>query len=299
MWISLAVASAVLLGLYDLAKKHALRDNAVLPTLLGATVAGLVTMAPVFLLQLLAPGRAAAWGLSLAPLTAVQHGLILLKAAIVASSWVLAYFAMKHLPISIAAPIRASAPVWTLLGAVLWMGERPTGPQWAGLAVIFASYYAFSLLGLREGIVFHRNKWVFCAVGATLIGAASALYDKVLIQRMALEPVTLQAWFSLYLVVLLGAVVAAAWWPRRHTSTAFRWRWSIPLIGALLIGADLLYFRALAQEGALLALISALRRSSVVISFAAGGLLFGEANRRRKALALSGVLAGVLLILLK
>jgi hypothetical protein len=42
-WITLSIFSALLLGLYDLAKKSALRDNAVLPVLFF----GIVTSAGV------------------------------------------------------------------------------------------------------------------------------------------------------------------------------------------------------------------------------------------------------------
>ena len=40
MWIPLVVASAACLGLYDVAKKHAVRENAVMPVLFWATAAG-------------------------------------------------------------------------------------------------------------------------------------------------------------------------------------------------------------------------------------------------------------------
>ena len=43
MWLLLAFTSALLLGLYDVAKKQALRDNAVLPVLLGLVWAGVLT----------------------------------------------------------------------------------------------------------------------------------------------------------------------------------------------------------------------------------------------------------------
>ena len=38
MWLTLAFTSAALLGLYDVAKKRALTDNAVLPVLLLNTL---------------------------------------------------------------------------------------------------------------------------------------------------------------------------------------------------------------------------------------------------------------------
>lgn len=297
MWVWLGIISALFLGFYDISKKYALRENAVLPVLWLSVVAGLAVMFPLWLLSRAAPEFAAGHGLFIAPLPLTGHGLVLVKSLIISIAWILAYFAIKHLPISIVAPIRASDPVWTLLGALVLYHERPEPQQWAGLLLIFSSYYAFALIGAREGIHFHRNRWVGFILVSTLLGTCSGLYDKFLIVRQGYAPLQMQFWFEFYLVVFLGPVVFFFWRPVRHRTTPFRWCWSIPLIGLLLVLADYVYFRAVAMPGALLGILSALRRCSVVVTFFAGAWFFGDVNRRRKAAALIGVLAGVLLIL--
>jgi transporter family protein len=298
MWIYLGLVSAVLLGLYDVCKKHALNHNAVLPVLFLSTVAGFLPM-PFFLAaSRLAPELMQQIHCYVPVATLSEHLHILLKAGIVSTSWVLAYFAMKHLPISIFSPIRASDPMWTLIGAVLLFHERPLLMQWVGIAVIFCCYYAFSLIGRKEGVVFHRSKWILFIFVATLIGSVSGLYDKYLIQKLGYTPMLVQFWFAFYNIVLLGSLTAIFWWSRRATFTRFQWRWSIPAIGLLLVAADFVYFNAVKNPDALIVILSLLRRSSVVVSFAVGVALFGDVNRRRKAWALAGVLAGVILIVL-
>jgi hypothetical protein len=47
----------------------------------------------------------------------------------------------------------------------------------------------------------------------------------------------------------------------------------------------------------LVSVISTLRRSNVIISFAVGSLAFGEKQRAKKAVALAGVLVGITLLL--
>ena len=96
--------------------------------------------------------------------------------------------------------------------------------------------------------------------------------------------------------MLFGAVWLArrAAWPAAERSP-FRWRWSIPLVGALLILSDALYFRAVAIPGADISLVSVFRRLSSVVSFFVGGLLFRDLALRQKALALLFVLAGAAL----
>lgn len=297
MWVPFALVSSLLLGFYDVCKKQALTSNAVLPVLFLSVLFGFLPMPFFWAGSRLAPDVFQQIHCFVPAATVSEHLHILLKAAIVCISWVLAYFAMKHLPISIVSPIRASGPVWTLLGALLIFHERPVPLQWAGMAVVFASYYAFSLLGQKEGIHFHRSKWILCIFLATFIGTFSTLYDKYLLQQLCYPPMLIQFWFSFYNVALLGLFTAAFWWPRRASFTPFQWRWSVPLIGLFLLTSDFVYFHAVRDPDALIVVLSILRRSSVVVSFAIGCIVFKEANLRSKAWALAGVLAGVILII--
>jgi transporter family protein len=289
----LAVLSALVLGLYDVAKKAAVQDNAVLPVLFACSASGLGLMLPLAALALVAPSLAREQGVFIAALSPTEHLLVVAKAALVTLSWVLTYFALKHLPISLASPVRASAPMFTLLGAVAFFGERPSPRQLLGILAILVAYWAFSLIGRTEGIRFSRNAWVWSLFLGTLVGAASSLYDKHLLQSARLPPLAMQFWFTAYNTLIQGFIVAFLWWPRRAANTPFRFRWSIVAVGALLLLADALYFRSLAMPGALVSVVSTLRRTNVVVSFMVGTMLFGERNRLPKALALGGVLAGI------
>lgn len=286
------------LGVYDICKKHALRGNAVLPVLFLSNLAGVQLAWPLLLGSALIPDGMASVGLLVEPMTASGHGFLFIKAIIVSTSWMFAYFAMKHLPISIVSPIRASGPVWTIFGAVLLFHESPNTLQWIGMGIIFCCYFAFSLLGREEGIHFHRSKWVLFIFLATLIGTCSTLYDKWLIQRMGYAPAQVQVWFTIYLMSIFTVYFFALWWPQRKRSTPFTWRWSIPLIGILLYLADFAYFFALTHPDALVIILSILRRCSVLVSFLAGAFLFKEVNKRKKAWVLLGILVGVVLIVL-
>jgi drug/metabolite transporter (DMT)-like permease len=292
----LAVLSAVFLGFYDVAKKASVQDNAVLPVLLACSASGLLVFLPVLALSLVAPGWASAHGLFLESMSTAGHLLVFAKAALVTLSWVLTYFALKHLPISLAAPVRASAPLFTLLGAITLFGERPSLRQGIGVAVILVAYWAFSLIGRTEGIRFSRNAWVWSLFAGTLVGAASGLYDKHLLQVAKLPALSMQLWFTAYGTLIQAAIVVFLWWPQRARSTPFKFRASILAVGILLVAADALYFRALAIPGALVSIVSTLRRTNVVLSFAVGALLFGDRNRLAKAVALAGILVGIFLI---
>ena len=68
---------------------------------------------------------------------------------------------------------------------------------------------------------------------------------------------------------------------------------SIPLISIFLSAADFAYFCALREEGALIAVVSMVRRGSVIVSFLCGALLFHERNLRSKAVDLAFILVGM------
>ena len=295
-WIVASLISALFLGFYDLSKKHALRDNAVLPVLFVGTLCGAAVWLVLLVAGIAAPDVVPAAFVP-EPLTAAQHGLVFLKSVIVAASWAFTYFGIKHLPLSLAAPIRATGPLWTLCGALIVLGERPSWMENAGILITLASFWGLSVAGQSEGIHFHRNKWVGCMIAGTLCGAVSGLYDKYLLGTVGLSASAVQAWFTLYLpVVLLPLFVGwwLRWWPRNE----FHWRWSIPLIALSLLIADYVYFDALRNPEALVSVVSSLRRGSTLVAFAGGIWIFREARGAAKLPAVLGIVAGIVLTVL-
>jgi drug/metabolite transporter (DMT)-like permease len=288
--------SAVFLGLYDIAKKSSVKDNAVPPVLLWNVVtAASIWVLPITWGWLRGDQSGDDWISQLCQLTPRVHGLLAVKSALVGTSWTFALFALKGLPLSIATPIRATSPLWTILLAVVLMGESPAAMQYAGIAIVMVAVLLFSRVGLREGIRFHRDRHVTLMVIATLLGAISALYDKYLLQSEGLAPTAVQAWFSIYLVpVMLPLTVR--WWRRERVQTPFHWRWSIPLIAIFLLVADFAYFTAVAYEDAMISVISPLRRASVMIPFFFGIVRLKEKNWRAKTPCIVFMLLGVYLI---
>ena len=78
----------------------------------------------------------------------------------------------------------------------------------------------------------------------------------------------------------------------------FIWRWSIPLAGVLMIGADYFYFRAVSLPDAQISLISLLRRTNCLVPFVFGATFGHEVHIKRKSLALVLILGGAALIAL-
>ena len=282
----LVLASALALGFYDIFKKHALRDNAVMPVLLLSTASGTAGLAGYLALAGRFAGAAAASPHELA--------LIGVKILLVGGSWVASYYAIRELPITLASPVRSTAPLWTFLGGVLIFREQLTLTQLAASAVILAGYAVFSVCGKLEGFPL-RSRGMVLIITGTLLGAASALYDKYLMNTLKLPGERVQLCFMAGLTLLLGATYAVGRFGfgcRRP----FKWKWTIPAIGLVPVLSDALYFHAVGLPGARISLVSMLRRMSCIVSFGFGALIFGEHHLRRKLAALALFLLGVLLL---
>ncbi len=295
MWVILALSSAFLLGFYEVFKKLSVQKNAVLPVLLISTMTSSIIFLPLVFGSVYFPDFFQSIQLYIPTVSLQEHGLILIKSVIVVSSWIFAFFAVKNLPITIAAPIRATGPIWTLLGALVIFREHLNLYQWSGISVTLVFFFLLSTTGKLEGIHFRTNKWVMFIVIATLLGAASGLYDKFIMRKV--DRLAVQAWFSFYQVAILFPVLAITRWRLpKEKRIPFHWRWTIPLIGLFLVLADFLYFYALTYPDSLISVISSLRRGGVVISFTVGALVFREKNLRTKGIYLAGILFGILLI---
>ena len=289
-WTAWILASSVFLALYDLAKKASVAGNAVLPVLFVSTCFGCAA----YMAGLAACGRLAQVA---SGVTAETVRLAAVKCAIVGASWILTFRALRTLPISIATPIRASSPALVFAFAFFLYGERPSPLQGAGMAAVFAGYFAFSWAGRHEGIDFFRDRAVWCAIGGALFSALSSIWDKWIFQVRGLEVETVQFVFQAGLVVFYGTALAVRRLSRSGCD-AFEWRWTIPLVGILLAAADWLYFTGLSRPGVHISAVSLMRRFSVVLTFVLGAKFFHETNLLRKSIALAAVVAGIALICL-
>ncbi len=297
MWMYLGLLAALFLGLHNLCKKHAVQGNEVFPVLLGTIFSGFLLLLPFFIGSLYFPEYTKQIGFHITSISWRIHGFIFIKSMIMTTSWVLAYQALKHLPITIVTPIRSAGPFFTFIGAILIYQEKPNFLQWIGFFLIIFSVILYSKIGKKEGINFKRNKWIFAIIGATFLGASSGLYDKFLIQNLTLNPQTLQFWFCWYTILILLVILSLTWFPYREKRKAFKWRWTIVAVGILLQAADYFYFKALQDPDALIMLLSAIKRSQLIIAVVIGGLVFKEKNKRKKLIPLLGIMIGVFLIL--
>ena len=161
-YLVLILLSAFILGIYDIFKKASVKDNAVLPVLFFSNFTGMI----FFLLLAAAQGKFIEYATGFSGIW--QFSMIFLKTLIVATTWALAFYAMRELPISIASPIRATAPFWTFIGSLIWFREFPNLLQGIAMIVIFVGYYMFTVISKMDGINFKKHKGLRRFKSATL-----------------------------------------------------------------------------------------------------------------------------------
>lgn len=296
MWIWAAVLSALLLGFYEIIKKQASYENGVLHILLYGTGIGALCFLPCILSSVFGWGLGAGTMFELQLGSLKDHLIILLKSAIVTVSWILGLFALKNLPITTSGPIKASRPAFILLGSIIIYGERLSGCQWLGVIISMAALYMLSVSSRKEGIKFTDNKWIYCMFGSVVTGVMSALFDKAIMRWMT--PVFVQSWCNLYITVIMAVIVLVCRFSGSRLYVKFHWDWKILLFALFLTVSDFCYFFSLTDPDAMISVVSLLRRSSVIVTFVAGAIIFKENNLKSKAFSLLLLLLGAVILVI-
>lgn len=299
MWTFLAFISALCLGFYDISKKIALRDHPVVDVLTLSVCFSAVLLSVPLICSRFCPAMMVGTPFYVPTMDLQAHLFTVLKSLIVLSSWVCAYMALKHLPISVVSPMQATRPMWTLVGALLIFGERLNTWQWIGVCIALGTILAFSFFtrkprNSRDYRDPRINRYYVALALAILLGAASGLYDKYLMRRYDHNAV--QVYYTFYQAVMMMGVwvIEYARHPRSPRVTSFSSFLPIALISIFLIISDNVYMLVLRDPDSLIAVVSTIRRGGAVIGFAYGLLFLKEENPLPKVLCMIGIGVGLL-----
>ena len=305
MWVVLAFVSALCLGFYDISKKVALRDGSVVDVLTASILISSCILLIPLLLSRLAPSLMSETAFFVPALDLRGHLLTVLKSVIVLSSWLCAYLALKHLPISIVSPWQATRPMWTLIGAMLIFGERLNPWQWTGVLLAIGSIFLFQLssFDFRLSTLSRprlRSNYYLALALAIIIGACSGLYDKYIMRLYDHNAV--QVYYTLYQTVMMLCVWMIVNQKNLQSKISniksIKQFWAIILISLFLIVSDNVYMLALQDPDSMIAVVSTIRRGGTVIGFAYGLIFLKEKDPYKKVLCMLGILAGLICLAL-
>ena len=305
MWVVLAFVSALCLGFYDISKKVALRDGSVVDVLTASILLSSCILLIPLLLSRLAPSLMSETAFFVPALDLRGHLLTVLKSVIVLSSWLCAYLALKHLPISVVSPWQATRPMWTLIGAMLIFGERLNPWQWIGVLLAIGSIFLFQLssFDFRLSTLSRprlRSNYYLALALAIIIGAGSGLYDKYIMRLYDHNAV--QVYYTLYQAVMMLCVWMIVNQKNLQSKISniksIKKFWAIILISLFLIVSDNVYMLALQDPDSMIAVVSTIRRGGTVIGFAYGLIFLKEKDPYKKVLCMLGILAGLICLAL-
>lgn len=280
-WLWLVIVSGILLGLWDITKKKALKNNTVLTVLAFYSIVSAILVSYEFNNAL--------------QISSDKLVIIFIKSFIVFVSWILSFAAIKYLPISIITPFNTLNPVFSILFGILLLGERLSLVQTFGIVIMLLSYYFLGKVGSMEINGLFKNKYFYFMVAAAILSAVSATIDKIALKTI--NSGQLQFWFSIFLALLNTAVLII---DRFKSSEKKRIIFDpiIILISILLVLSDRIYFNAVNIPGSQISVIIPVRKLSVFVSVIGGGLIFKEENLKSKFWCITLLLLGIALLFL-
>lgn len=266
-WVLLATGSALLSAAAALTQKRCL---ARVPALEFSFLAS----ASVLMLSLYVPATTDVFALG-----ARAYGVLAFKSLLGGIAFLLVMHTLEHQPISGALPLLGLTPAVTAVLAQVVLGESLRPAEWGGLALVVAGAW---LLETRPGTHALRPFAELAASGrhtaiggALLLFALSAIGDKLLVSGMRVPPSVVLFHQHVVYCAVFGALLLARRRPRGRLVQALRthWPWLLT-IAVLTVG-----YRWLQLQATLLgpvALVLAVKRTSIVYATLFGGKLFAE-----------------------
>lgn len=294
-WVTLGALSGLIFGLSDVATKRGLTSNSVLFVLSGTFAFAFLFWLPV-IGGMLAKGSGIDWLVGIRGIALSSHLAILLKSSCLAASSLLAFAAIKHLPLSIAGGIRATGPIWPLIGGILLFHEALTSSEWIGLVFVLSALTIYTVVGVRSGSSRVSTTWIAAMAGAVLLAGISLLLDKALVAGRDVDPRHVQFLSDFYRFVIVATAVWAYTKVHPEVTRGAHWHWGIAAGGIGMSLGEFVYFQALLDPQAIIGILSALRRVSVVTAFVFAVFVLKEDRIRAKSAAISLLIVGLAIL---
>jgi drug/metabolite transporter (DMT)-like permease len=227
--------------------------------------------------------------------------ILFLKSLIGALAFLCVMNALKNLQISNALPLLALTPGFVAVFAFIFLGEKLKYFEIIGLISLIVGTYILESKSLKEVLipfsVFIKSKYHQFILAALLLFTASSIMDKLLLIKLNLTPVSLTAFQHIYFALIFGIIFifAKTDLTKQNVETIknnFGW---IALISVLTIGYR--FTQVWAVSLASVALVLAVKRTSVLWATIIGGKIFKDTNLFKKVVAVIFILIGAILIL--
>ena len=290
MWILYICLYGFLIGFFNVYKKQATKDSSVLSVLTIYTVTGFL---------LISWKAAEAFTLSYEYIL-----LILLKSAIIVTSWNLELNAIKDYYISILQPLSAIRVVIAFCASILIFSEPSSWMQFVGILIVGIGIALLNNdknknLFISRKVGYKKlNKVVIFFLISCILSETSAIFDKFALQNITQNQ--MQWWFMFFdsiFLILITVVVSLIKKKPVITKSDFKNIYAYA-VGLILIVADNLLFTGLMDPASKASIVAVLKQIALVVTVLFGGLMFKEPNLKERLYVLAIILCGIIIILI-
>ncbi len=226
---------------------------------------------------------------------------LFIKSVIGVGAFFCVMLSLKNLEISNALPLLALTPGFIAVFAFIFLGEALKTAEVVGLIILMLGTYILES-GNSTKIIFPfsillKSKYHRFVILALLLFTASSILDKLLLIKLNLSPISLTAFQHIYFAIIFSIVFfifRKKTEPLPNITNKINLGW-IALISVLTIGYR--YTQVVAIGLASVALVLAVKRTSVFWATIIGGRIFSDKDLLKRSIAAVLILVGAILIL--
>jgi len=226
---------------------------------------------------------------------------LFIKSVIGVGAFFCVMLSLKNLEISNALPLLALTPGFIAVFAFIFLGEALKTAEVVGLIILMLGTYILES-GNSTKIIFPfsillKSKYHRFVILALLLFTASSILDKLLLIKLNLSPISLTAFQHIYFAIMFSIiffVFRKKTEPLPSITNKINLGW-IALISVLTIGYR--YTQVVAIGLASVALVLAVKRTSVFWATIIGGKIFSDKDLLKRSIAAVLILIGAILIL--
>jgi len=226
---------------------------------------------------------------------------LFIKSVIGVGAFFCVMLSLKNLEISNALPLLALTPGFIAVFAFIFLGEALKTAEVVGLIILMLGTYILES-GNSTKIIFPfsillKSKYHRFVILALLLFTASSILDKLLLIKLNLSPISLTAFQHIYFAIMFSIiffVFRKKTEPLPSITNKINLGW-IALISVLTIGYR--YTQVVAIGLASVALVLAVKRTSVFWATIIGGRIFSDKDLLKRSIAAVLILVGAILIL--
>ncbi len=277
-WIIFIALYGILKGLREPVKKNILKDVNVLTTLFVYTAVGFLMSVPT------------AKGVFDVP--ANMMWLIVIKSSSIFVAWIMAFVAIKKVPVSIYGVTDMSRVVFSTLMGVIFLGETLTVQGIISLLFVVTGLY---LANRRQGSKDEKYnvKYIWIILASCLLNGVSGTLDKVIMSTGTVTSSALQFWFMLMTSAMYLAYIIVKK-EKLELGKALKNPWIYVLSLSLIFGDRLLFIANQDPESKVTIMIL-IKQSSAIVTIVLGKLLYNEKNIMKKLACAGLILVGIMI----